>query len=160
MMTLDRYFDVEGALVEAARKALEAAGIAATEMFYGEIRAGQRVEILANVTGETGMDGIGPDGRPYQLGYSCALLLDLRTPIEEPDAHRRLRGAVRSMFLRHRASALLNPYLVDHAQVGQCVVAESSNEAMVADEDQDELSTTLSYSLPLMLLPGAYPIGG
>lgn len=158
MANANIYFDIEGQLVDATVSALLSLGIPTTEMFAGDIKPGQRVEVKADLIGETGQEDIAANGWPLRIGYQLTLMLELATPIENPVEHRSLRGRIRSHLVMCGGVEFLKPYL-PYAEIIDIQVGSSINETMAGDEDFDELITTQTYQVTLALKPGHSPIG-
>lgn len=159
-MTPERYYDIEGVMVEALATSFKAVGLAAIEQQRGEERVDQRLEISAAVMGETGETDIDPHtGELYYSFLRMTLHIDLRTPSDQYDQHRAARGKTRSLL------AYLGPvggaaFVCQNQDIYSCEnirMAESDHALMVTEEDQNELSSLMNYELTIRLLPGARP---
>lgn len=156
-MDLASYWDLEGNLVSAVVAALSGKGIYATEMLAGDNAARERVEVLANVSGETSRTDIDPTYTEMTIGYTMTLSLDVLTPISEPAEHARRRGIIRSLMSYPRCCPLINAHLAA-MEVVHLRVAESSNTVSGQAGDFDELSSELNFTLEVALHAGKRPL--
>lgn len=152
------YWDIEGQLEAAIVKALKAAGFNnVTEMLSGDTKAGSRVEVMANLMGEDGREGIDSNSVRIRTGYRAAVALEVFSPLGELDQHRRLRGNARAFFAFPRGLKRINAHL-PFGEVVDIVTGESANTLATDQDDFDEIATAMSYTLTLSLNGGSAPL--
>ncbi len=151
------YYDIDGNLVDAVDKALEASGVLSIEQQRSELREGHRAEVRATLLGETETTAINP--HTNEIFYSektIALNIDLRTPSDQYLAHREARGRIRALLAYPRGLCTLKAHLpwytLTNIMMGETIPTLQENE-----ENQNELSSDMAYTLTLHLNPKDIP---
>lgn len=154
--TLSSYWDIEGALCSAVVLGLQDHGLAALEMLRSQVAEGPRCEVNVQLIAETGRSALDPALREFRSEYRCGLVVDVRTPVDQYDVHRELRGRVRSLLAMPLGRALMNDRL-PYARVDEIASESTLNLADYNSDGQEELSAQITFTVHLSLIEGAYP---
>lgn len=140
----EEFWDIEGNLVSAIVKALGQLNIPATEMQAGDAKAVSRVQVTANISAVKNPWTDDQNARSVFLEYGLQVTLELFSPLEEIEQHRRLRGVLRGL-LACEYPAWINVHL-QHGTIGDFMPADSQNGILTGDNDFDELLTSISFN--------------
>jgi hypothetical protein len=155
-MQQSTFWDIEGNLVDAVVSAFRQLGLPTTEQFAGDAKPGQRIEVKADMLGETGQQMLDSTNTPIRSAYTLNLMVDIISPIEAYAEHRRLRGIARSKLAMPRGLGWINCHLAA-SELVEIQTGNSANETMAGIEDYDEHLSTLSYTVTLSLHAGSAP---